>query len=124
MVEVPPKPEFSILNGLTITTLATTASCLKSLGSLTGILGIPGPGPSSSSSQTYLNQPATDEKQFYVEPWVLVDDVYNSMSSDMANPNLTEGRRFICKHSAIGLAYEEFREHRFAHWTEPGGMEL
>jgi len=72
----------------------------------------------------YLNRPATDEKQSYVELWVLVDDVYNSMSSHMANPNLTEGRRFICEHSAIELAYEEFREHRFEYWTEPWGMEF
>ena len=64
-----------------------------------------------------------DKKQSYAELWMKVDDVYNLMSSHMANPYLTEGRRFICEHSAIETAYNKFRMHRFVYWKASWGME-
>lgn len=51
-----------------------------------------------------------------------MDDVYNSMSSHLANPDLTQGRLFVHKHPAIEKAYEEFEEHQSAYWEEPWGV--
>jgi len=53
-----------------------------------------------------------------------VKGVYNVMSFHMANPDRTEGRRFICKIPAIEAAYEELKKHVSEYWNELWGMDF